>query len=354
MLEEGGHLAEMVRLDWLSPLHSAPNPHAAPNPLWQPPWPTMEPSQFSRQPGLPGYTAAYGEDAEANLLAGIMGHNLCLDLFGGPSPEEAAAGLPVHGEAGLTRFHFAPLEAADTGLPGAEDALAYEAEFPLSQLHWRRQLALREDQLHFTERVTNRGRHDRPIAWTQHVTLGPPFLQPGHTRFACSASRGHTYPVDFTEGKGALAWNQEFVWPHAPRQDGGTEDLSQLTAAPVSAAFTTLAMRPDASVAWFAAWNASSQQAFGYAWARADFPWLGLWEENHARTAPPWNGQTLAKGFEFGVSPFPESRRQMISRGQLFGVPTYRWLAAGETVEVRYQARLWQTPTLPSAPPVQG
>jgi hypothetical protein len=41
---------------------------------------------------------------------------------------------------------------------------------------------------------------------------------------------------------------------------------------------------------------------------------------------------------EFGVSPFAEGRRAMVERGSLLGVPTYRWLAARETVTVEYSA----------------
>ena len=55
---------------------------------------------------------------------------------------------------------------------------------------------------------------------------------------------------------------------------------------------------------------------------------MGIWEENHSRRLPPWNGDTLTRGMEFGVSPFPETRRQMVDRGSLFDVPTYRWLPA--------------------------
>ena len=40
---------------------------------------------------------------------------------------------------------------------------------------------------------------------------------------------------------------------------------------------------------------------------------------------------------EFGVSPMPESRREMTERGQLFGVPTYRWLPARSRIEVEYE-----------------
>ena len=44
--------------------------------------------------------------AESKLLAGIMGHNLCMDMFGGPSREEAAAGMTVHGEASVAPYEI--------------------------------------------------------------------------------------------------------------------------------------------------------------------------------------------------------------------------------------------------------
>jgi hypothetical protein len=77
---EGGHIAEI--------LHK----RSGVNPLWIPPWPSIEPSTWSSE-----QHPEYGADAESKLLSGIMGHNLCLDLFGAPSPEEAAAGMTVHG-----------------------------------------------------------------------------------------------------------------------------------------------------------------------------------------------------------------------------------------------------------------
>ncbi len=77
--------------------------------------------------------------------------------------------------------------------------------------------------------------------------------------------------------------------------------------------------------AFFFAFSPRSSVLFGYVWNRADFPWLGIWEENHSRKQPPWNGETLTRGLEFGASPIPESRRKMIGRNNLFGVPAYRW-----------------------------
>jgi hypothetical protein len=48
-----------------------------------------------------------GPTLKASSLAGIMGsHNLCLDLFGGPSEAEAAAGPTVHGEGSVATYEI--------------------------------------------------------------------------------------------------------------------------------------------------------------------------------------------------------------------------------------------------------
>jgi hypothetical protein len=41
---------------------------------------------------------------------------------------------------------------------------------------------------------------------------------------------------------------------------------------------------------------------------------------------------------EFGVSPFPETRRAMIDRGTLFGTPCYRWIGGRQTLTAEYSA----------------
>jgi hypothetical protein len=82
ILEEGGHIAEITEK------------RAGVNPLWIPPWPSVEVSSWT-----PAHTLEYGDAPNGKLLAGIMGHSLCLDMFGPPSPEEEAAGLGLHGEA---------------------------------------------------------------------------------------------------------------------------------------------------------------------------------------------------------------------------------------------------------------
>lgn len=314
VLAGGGHIAEIALVE------------GGVSPLWIPPWPTIEPSDFD-----PARTSEYGGGAEARLLAGIMGHNLCVDIFGGPSEEEAAAGLTVHGEASVVDW--------DLHREGPE-ALRATAALPLAGLGVERQIRLPagSQEVTITETVENLTALDRPLGWTQHVTLGPPFLAPGRTRFDLPATRSKVYETDFAEGKGRMQIGAEFDWPWCPVTKGEPIDLRVASGEPVSAGYTAHLLDPGREEAWFTAYNPDLEVEFGYRWRRADFPWLGIWEENHARGHPPWNGRTLTRGMEFGVSPMPESRRQMVERGSLFGVPGYRWIPARSRVTVEYRA----------------
>src|SRR5437879_10683511 len=84
---EGGHIAEIREKS------------TGENALWTPPWPSIEPSthDLARMP-------QYGNNSESKLLAGILGHNLCLDIFGAPSGPEYGAGLPVPGAASVVQY----------------------------------------------------------------------------------------------------------------------------------------------------------------------------------------------------------------------------------------------------------
>ncbi|HZS51339.1 MAG TPA: hypothetical protein VFA54_10790 [Bryobacterales bacterium] len=309
----GGHVAEICLLE------------NGVNPLWVPPWPSIEPSDWD-----PRRTPEYGIDRESRLLSGILGHNLCFDYFGAPSDEEAAAGLGVHGEAPVVRWEIETI---------SESELLCKALLPVAQMRFERRLRLGSGGVVlFTETAENLSAADRAVGWTEHVTLGPPFLSRGRTIFAASATRSKTYETEFAQGKGRMRVGAEFDWPLCPANDGGCLDLRQIPDVPVSAGFTTHLMDPAREQAWFTAYDPDAQVLFGYVWRRADFPWLGIWEENHCRTHKPWNGRTLTRGMEFGVSPFPEPRRRMIDRGSLFGTPGYRWIPARSKITAAYCA----------------
>ena len=247
-----------------------------------------------------------------------MGHNLCLDLFGGPSDEEARTGLTVHGEASVDRYEI-------TESPGE---LLLQLTLPLAQLRLSRSLQLRGQYIRVHEVVENLSATDRPLAWTQHVTLAPPFLVPATTQFRASLTRSI---VD-----GYLKAGAEFIWPMAPRSGGGLADLRKMNGTSPASGYTAHLADDEKEHAWFVAFAPQFQLAFGCIWKRSDFPWLGIWEENCSRQSAPWNGRTVTRGMEFGVSPFPETRRQMIERNRLLGAPTYRWISARGSLEAEY------------------
>src|SRR5262245_28144889 len=130
VLAEGGHLAEVF------------DKTVGINPLWTPPWPSIEPSTFDPA----AHAASYGAGSDGKLLAGIMGHNLCLDIFGGPSDEEASAGCTAHGEGSI-----APYEIAASGC-----TLTLRASLPLAQIHVERCIELRARAIRVDERVESR------------------------------------------------------------------------------------------------------------------------------------------------------------------------------------------------------
>jgi hypothetical protein len=303
---EGGHIAEIIEKS------------SGVNPLWVPPWPSIEPSTYSVKDH-----PEYGNDAESKLLSGILGHNLCLDIFGPPSDAEYTAGVTVHGESSVVPY---AIEATGT-------RMVAKAHLPLAQLDFEREIELAGNDVNIRETVTNLTGMDRPLAWTQHVTLGPPFLEPGVTRLDIKAPQSMVFPGDFGDAQ-PYKPGATFEWPFAPNKDGSTTDLRIQSSAERSAGVTCHVVEEGR----FQAIHPPSGLSFGYLWKRKDFPWISLWEENRSRTFPPWNGTAVTRGIEFGVSPFAEGRRAIVERGSLLGVPTYLWLGARESAMVQYTA----------------
>jgi hypothetical protein len=320
VLEEGGHIAEIF------------DKVAGVNPLWMPPWPTIEPSACDA-----AAAANYGGGSDARLLAGIMGHNLCLDIFGPPSDAEAMAGLTAHGEGSSVPYE----------LTAAGEHLTARAHLPVAGLDFERVILLRARALHVRETVTNRSGAERPIGWTQHVTLGPPFLDRGTTQFRTSATRSKVFETPFGADD-YLECGAEFDWPMAPAIKGRPVDLRVFGDRERSSAYTAHLMNAS-ETACFVAFSPPLELALAYVWKASDFPWMGIWEENHSRMNPPWGGHAITRGMEFGVSPFPETREAMVQRRTLFGVPTFRSIAAGESITVEYHVFLQPAQVIPES-----
>ena len=135
VLAEGGHIAEVY------------DKRTGLNPLWTPSWDSIEPSTFTAAE----HGATFGTGSDGKLLAGIMGHNLCLDIFGGPSDDEAKSGMTAHGDAAVAEYEIAER--------GEEAAL--QAWLPRAQIHFERQIRLQGEAVRIHERVESTTAFDR-------------------------------------------------------------------------------------------------------------------------------------------------------------------------------------------------
>ena len=311
--QQGGHVAAL--LDKKSGI----------SPLWIPHWPSIEPSEYS-----PARHPEYGEGAEAQLLAGIFGHNICLDLFGGPDEDEAAAGIPVHGEAAIAPYQMS----------GDERQIVLQADLPKAELTFERKVELAADGVVvFSEAIRNNSYTGRPIGWTQHVTLGAPFLQPGQTRFRVSATRSRVFEGAFNNDLGKHLAGAEFEWPFCPQKDGGVEDLSTLTQETSSGGFTAHLMDPTRSTRSFSPGRRDTSLHLAtcgrgktfpglgdgrriiygpglrgtprrsrWVWSSAYLPWLNRaaawWNEARCLLTPPFSGLRRKPDPRFATVPF--------------------------------------------------
>jgi len=309
VLSTGGQIAEIL------------DKQSGVNPLWNPPW--REKHTGSSIPPWSNPNTAF--------LNHVGGHYVCLDLFGEPSSHEVNAGLGTHGEACITHHE----------LITRDNMIVASAVLPLSQLKVIRRISLEEGTslLSVQETIENLVAFDRPIAWTQHVTVGAPFLTPAQTRLFLRAHRSRTHDKD-TFPESPLIPCCNFEWPIVAACNGTLHDLSIFSESWRSCSFSAHLIDATLHPAAFIAYSPQSRLLFGYRWNAQDFPWISVWEENRSRIAAPWNGDTQAWGLEFGASPFPMTRRQMVERGMLFDTPVFTWLGGRERRTTHFTAFL--------------
>lgn len=321
VLAGGGHLAELRLLSAGASL---------PNLLWESPWLTADPDsgEFARLASL------YGGAPVGPFLAGYTGHTLCLDVFGLPSRKEGVDGIPLHGEASTNTWELAP----------APDGCVAHVELPLSQMEFTRTIRAGKGQnvLFVEEWLKNTGRKSREVHWVQHVSLGPPFLTPESGLYA-SVDRCRTWP-DGYEGRQILSDNRDFNWPFAPTINGGATDLRVPFQHGGKGFLSAARVAPTSPIAWILAMDPHARCALVYCFRRDAFPWIALWEENGARSYPPWNGSTEVRGMEFGTTPMPLGREAIHAMGELFDTPVACRLAAGERRYARYTIAAGMTP----------
>ena len=325
-LRGAGHLAE-IRL-------KSDDPKRSVNPMRIPHFPTIEPWEYDGAK----HDRIYGGGTNRWLQSGYMGHLLNFPTFGGPSKKEADHGLGNHGEALVVEWK------KDAAVANADAVrLVYSAHLPKTHYNVGRSLTLIEGEtvLYVEEWVENLLAFGRPAHWVQHATFGPPFVEPAKNVLDASATKG--------EVRGRAQPNRMLAtgpieWPWGTSPEGRRVSLREMQNRPQSGIYYAMLLDPDRERSFFTMFHKDYNVLIGYLWHTKDFPWLGDWQENRGNGGLPWNHQVVARGMEFGTTPFGGPMERVVDEGKLFGVPQYRWIDARERVTARYAVFLAEIP----------
>jgi hypothetical protein len=306
LLQGGGHIAEVRQ--------TTGDPRRDVNPMRVPHYPTIDPQDFN--PANSKHTALYGNDPHSRLSSGYLGHLLCFPFYGPvSSDEESRRGLGNHGEAPVVEWRKIKAEVTP-------EAAVFDYGADLLQTHYRvwRRVTLPAGKRHVNveEWVENLLDFDRPFQWMQHATFGPPFVEPGRSRLRISAKdpalRDRVMPVEHGTGS-----------------------------------YTPIRLDPTRQQQFFVVSHPDFPVQIGYIFPSAQNPWVGDWMENQRNQHPPWNRQVIARGIEFGNSPYAEGLRKAIERGTLDGTPAYGWIRARQTLKNEFRIFLAEPGAAPPA-----
>lgn len=110
-----------------------------------------------------------------------------------------------------------------------------------------------------------------------------------------------------------------------------------MPATPKSGKYTALLMDAKRGSQFFTLRHSERPLTIGYVYPTDPAGlWVGDWQENGRITGKPWNGQAVARGIEFGSTPYAEGLKKSIERGSLLETPAFRWIGARERAKTEF------------------
>jgi hypothetical protein len=278
------------------------------DPLWKARWG----SHHARS------SLSHGDSASAWLAACAGGWNL---LFPSGGAESTVGGglQPMHGEASITSWEYVPNESDST-------SILLRTHLSRSPFALERRITLEENShsIVVTDLARNEGGEPFPCTWTQHPTLGPPFLD-GSCVIDTNAD---TVELDDT-----------YLLPHVPSGVLGVQSWSD--------AREVLARVPDRGVrrqllaylhftepeSWYCVTSERLGFTFRLTWSTEDLPHAWFFQELDATSNWPWFSNTYIMAIE-PSNTFPGrglahaidvNRAQVIAPGDTTSVSVTAW-----------------------------
>ena len=256
----------------------------------------------------------------------MVGHFVCVDGFGPPSKEEAAAGLAMHGEA-----YLQPWKLVSAEKQGNVATVKFTVDLPKHQETFARSLQMvdGENVIYIDSELTSDTAFDRTANWGEHPFLFPPFVERGNTVVDLSGTRSktRTYPANTRPGM-LLQQSQDFNWPKAPAAGGSVFDMRETPEGVNGTGHTTTLADPARPLAWVTILNKARHYLLGYVFRREEYPWV----QNYVQYLGGWIG----RGVEFATQPFDLPHRDMVELNRMFDSPVYRWLPAKSKIATRF------------------
>jgi galactose mutarotase-like enzyme len=227
-----------------------------------------------------------GDSSTAWLMACAGGWNF---LFPGGGAESTVGGglQPMHGEASIVPWDVVEIDGGDA--QGSYVTLRTHlgrSPFTVERLV---RLVGESGMIEVTDRATNEGGDPFPVTWTQHPTLGAPFLD---------ASCRIETNAEWVEA------DDTYALPHIPLPIGERRSWSDAT--------DVLGRIPDRGEprqllsylhfgqpqAWYRVTSASRNLAFQVDWALDDYPFAWFFQEMDATAGWPWFSNTYIMAIE--------------------------------------------------------
>ena len=257
----------------------------------------------------------------------FRGHFLCMGRWGAASEAEQKAGIPHNGEINTLNWKVLKKPIVEGELIVAES----ECQEIKEQMKVNRRIELQKDGQSFlmTETATNTANLDRVYNFTQHPTIGEPFLSPS-TVIDCNAGKGFDQRTEFSNLE-----KSAFVFPEGRLVDG----FADLRTVNDERGYVTTHIFPDTcKIGWVTATNPELRLVLGYIFLTKEYPWINLWHWKKDR-------KPFAHGLEFGTTGLGQPYKFLIDNCvTFFGRKSYEWIETGQSITKKYICFLAEVP----------